>query len=90
MEEKSYRREKGKKWFHPDLNRGPSLRQSDVITNYTMKPLNIRPSKRKIIVVGKKKEKECREERKGRKRKGKKRERIKKRSPWGSNPRPCG
>ena len=27
-----------KKWFHPDLNRGPSLRQSDVITNYTMKP----------------------------------------------------
>ena len=27
-----------KKWFHPGSNRGPSLRQSDVITNYTMKP----------------------------------------------------
>ena len=38
MEKKSYRKEKGKKWFHPDLNRGPSLRESDVITNYTMKP----------------------------------------------------
>ena len=44
-----------KKWFHPDLNRGPSLRQSDVITNYTMKPLNIRPLNRKIIVEEKKK-----------------------------------
>ena len=31
-------RKKEKKWFHPDLNRGPSLRESDVITNYTMKP----------------------------------------------------
>ena len=39
VKKKSYREEKGKKWFHPDLNRGPSLRQSDVITNYTMKPL---------------------------------------------------
>ena len=27
-----------KMWFHPGSNRGPSLRQSDVITNYTMKP----------------------------------------------------
>ena len=27
-----------KKWFHPGSNRGPSLRESDVITNYTMKP----------------------------------------------------
>ena len=27
-----------KRWFHPGSNRGPSLRQSDVITNYTMKP----------------------------------------------------
>ena len=61
-----------KKWFHPDLNRGPSLRQSDVITNYTMKPLNIRPQKGKIIVGEKKKKKEGREERKGRIRKGKK------------------
>ena len=26
------------KWFHPGSNRGPSLRKSDVITNYTMKP----------------------------------------------------
>ena len=61
-----------KKWFHPDLNRGPSLRQSDVITNYTMKPLNIRPLNGKIIVGEKKKKKEGREERKGRIRKGKK------------------
>ena len=29
---------KAKKWFHPGSNRGPSLRESDVITNYTMKP----------------------------------------------------
>ena len=29
---------KAKKWFHPGSNRGPSLRKSDVITNYTMKP----------------------------------------------------
>ena len=61
-----------KKWFHPDLNRGPSLRQSDVITNYTMKPLNIRPLNRKIIVGEKKKKKEGREERKVSIRKGKK------------------
>ena len=27
------------KWFHPGSNRGPSLRESDVITNYTMKPI---------------------------------------------------
>ena len=39
--EKKEREKKGKKWFHPDLNRGPSLRQSDVITNYTMKPLRV-------------------------------------------------
>ena len=49
MKKKSYREEKGKKWFHPDLNRGPSLRQSDVITNYTMKPLNTSALKRNII-----------------------------------------
>ena len=30
------------KWFHPGSNRGPSLRESDVITNYTMKPTNSR------------------------------------------------
>ena len=63
---------KAKKWFHPGSNRGPSLRQSDVITNYTMKPLNIRPLNGKIIVGEKKKKKEGREERKGRIRKGKK------------------
>ena len=34
------------KWFHPGSNRGPSLRKSDVITNYTMKPLNIKERKR--------------------------------------------
>ena len=27
-----------KKWSHPGSNRGPSLRKSDVITNYTMRP----------------------------------------------------
>ena len=30
---------RAQKWFHPGSNRGPSLRESDVITNYTMKPL---------------------------------------------------
>ena len=63
---------KAKKWFHPGSNRGPSLRESDVITNYTMKPLNIRPLNGKIIVGEKKKKEEGREERKGRIRKGKK------------------
>ena len=29
---------RAQKWFHPGSNRGPSLRESDVITNYTMKP----------------------------------------------------
>ena len=46
-EEKKERGERGgmskgkraQKWFHPGSNRGPSLRESDVITNYTMKPL---------------------------------------------------
>ena len=33
------------KWFHPGSNRGPSLRKSDVITDYTMKPLEIRVRK---------------------------------------------
>ena len=27
-----------KEWFHPGSIRGPSPRQDDVITNYTMKP----------------------------------------------------
>mgnify|MGYP006956126799 CR=1 FL=1 len=48
-DEKGTKKESRKKWFHPDLNRGPSLRQSDVITNYTMKPLNTRALKRNII-----------------------------------------
>ena len=60
------------KWFHWGLNPGPSACKADVITNYTMKPLNIRPQKGKIIVGEKKKKKEGREERKGRIRKGKK------------------
>ena len=30
---------RAQKWFHPGSNRGPSLRESDVITNYTMKPV---------------------------------------------------
>ena len=71
------------------MNRGPSLRQSDVITNYTMKPLNIRPLNGKIIVGEKKKKRGERREKRSYQ-KGEKRERIKKRSPWGSNPRPCG
>ena len=29
---------KKKEWFHPGSIRGPSPRQDDVITNYTMKP----------------------------------------------------
>ena len=33
------------KWFYPGLNRGPSLRKSDVITNYTMKPTHIKVRK---------------------------------------------
>ena len=48
VEKKSYKKKKGKKWFHPDLNRGPSLRQSDVITNYTMKPLRGTWGKRSV------------------------------------------
>ena len=52
MEKKSYRSEKGKKWFHPDLNRGPSLRESDVITNYTMKPLRGRCKKGSVSKQG--------------------------------------
>ena len=58
---KGTKKESRKKWFHPDLNRGPSLRQSDVITNYTMKPLNTRALKRNIIprgVEGEKREKD--------------------------------
>ena len=41
---------KEKKWFHPDLNRGPSLRQSDVITNYTMKPSK-RNTRERVLTV---------------------------------------
>ena len=31
-------RKNKKEWFHPGSIRGPSPRQDDVITNYTMKP----------------------------------------------------
>ena len=74
-----------KKWFHPDLNRGPSLRQSDVITNYTMKPLNIRPQKGKIIVGEKKKKRSVEKREKVVSERGKKRE-NKKTLPVGLEP----
>ena len=37
-DEKIKKGKKQKEWFHPGSIRGPSPRQDDVITNYTMKP----------------------------------------------------
>ena len=67
------------------MNRGPSLRQSDVITNYTMKPLNIRPQKGKIIVGEKKKKRSVEKREKVVSERGKKRE-NKKTLPVGLEP----
>ena len=44
------------KWFHPGSNRGPSLRKSDVITNYTMKPLSIKVSRKTYEKISEKTE----------------------------------